>query len=174
MPLSAFWRQHFLRIEGAIVVLGGCTVATISFLLDRHAVLDSLLKDSRAQVYTALAAVFGSLLGFIITALSLALGFSQNDRMKLVRDSKHYGQMWDIFTKSIFALALTTGCALCGLVLDKDRKPAHWIAYICMVATLLAISRVARCIWLLEKLVAIIKRPPRGESGQRPPTDAVG
>jgi hypothetical protein len=122
--------------------------------------LDVLLKDNRGPIYGALSAVFGSLLGFTIAAVSVAMVLAQDDRMTIVRESGHYGTLWDVFTKSIFALAAATVTALVALVVDRDGNQKHFLVVGTFFFSLLSIARVFACVWLLEKLVKVIRNNP--------------
>jgi hypothetical protein len=150
------WRKHFLPIEAGVSF-----VATLSLGLWLHldpgadAGARALLKDNRAAVYAALSAIWGSLLGFGIAALSIAMAFSQDGRMAVVRTSNYYGTMWAVFTKNIFAMSIATLASLVALVVDK--KDSRSVLMVLVAgSSLFATFRLANCIWLLEKLVKVI------------------
>lgn len=156
--LGEFWGRNFTWLEGIVaVVVAGSFGAWIHFDHSASAQVNDVMAGNRAAVYGALAAIFGSLLGFAITALSIAMASSQDPRMKMVRDSKYYGTMWKVFTKNISGLSLGTVGALAGLIVDRDRSPAPLVMVIVAWTTALATLRTGRCIWLLEKLVEVIK-----------------
>lgn len=56
-----------------------------------------------------------------------------------------------------------------GLIFDRDSSPHHVILFIFVIATLLAIFRLARCLWVLEKVVLLIIKLE--ESSQQPTND---
>jgi hypothetical protein len=154
-----FYGRHFLWIElGLAVVLA----ALASIWIEKWGAMktvDDTLNGNRAAIYTALASIFGSLLGFVITAASIIIGFSSSDRLAVVRQSRHYPMLWRVFVSSIRALALATLVSLVALVLDRDQAVHHLVLYFVIYATLLAVLRLARCVWVLENIIALISRP---------------
>lgn len=106
--LLQFWRRHFLWVEFALAVMIGVTAAYWIHYRNGAVVSDRLLAQNRAAVYGTLASIFGSLLGFVITAASIVLGFSGSESLAVVRGSKHYPTLWPVFTASIRALAFAT------------------------------------------------------------------
>jgi hypothetical protein len=114
-------------------------------------------------VYGALASIFGSLLGFVIAAVSIAVGFSGSERLDVVRKSKHYPELWNAFNHAIRSLGLATFVALMALILDRDSKPHCWMAYATAVTALLAALLLGRSVWVLEQLVLIVARPNKSD-----------
>lgn len=119
-------------------------------------VVDSILHESRSAVYGALASIFGALLGFVITALSIIIGYSGNERLEFLRKTPHYNTLWEVLLKTIKALSFATGAMIVGLVLDRDSSPNHLIFCICVFTILLSLLRLWRCIWVLENVIRII------------------
>jgi hypothetical protein len=172
--MKDFWRKRFLLYEGLVVLLlAGGFLGWLTLRAGSVEALNSVLHDNRGSVYGALASIFGSLLGFAITALSLAITFSQDAKMELVRRSEHYGTMWDVFTKSITALSFATLAALLGLVVDREHSPSSWITALVVWASLLSIARLWRCVWILERVVDVIRRKGK-EPAARVSTDTAG
>ncbi len=117
------WKEHFLLAEGGFALL-----LTVSFGIwyssfGRASATSSLLSGNRATLYGTVASISGSLLGFVITATSIVIGFSATDRLAVVRERKQYPMLWRTFSATIRALALTTIVALLCLLLDRDAAP---------------------------------------------------
>jgi hypothetical protein len=164
------WRKNFLPIQAGFSL--AATIALGVWLrLDpaADAAGRALLKDNRPAVYAALSAIWGSLLGFGIAALSIAMAFSQDERMAVVRRSKYYKTMWAVFTKNIFAMSLATLAALAALVIDKNDSPSSMLMVLVAGSSLFATSRLANCIWLLEKLVKVILKKNEEDAAAPPP-----
>ena len=88
-PLRAlfkFWNRHFLLLEGLSGISAlGAAMAWARWFGGAPIVLN-LLKGNRSAIYSALASIFGSLLGFVITAASIVITAVGSDRMALLRN----------------------------------------------------------------------------------------
>jgi hypothetical protein len=128
-------------------------------LAHRWEVLEAVLHDNRGAVYGTLASVFGALLGFVITTLSIVLGFASHERMELLKETRHYKTLWDVFTSATWSLAISTAVPVFALMLDRETHPLRWPAYFVVWASLLGAARVYRCVWVIEKIVRIVTGP---------------
>ena len=97
--LPQWWRTHFLHVELGLALVCSATFVTWS-QLGGGVIVEETLNGNRGAVYGALASIFGSLLGFAITAVSIVLGFSTTERLAVVRESKHYQTLWTVFAAS--------------------------------------------------------------------------
>lgn len=150
-----FWAKHFLWCE----MLAAFALFAAFVHWDRDcgaAVVDSVLKSNRSAVYGALASVFGTLLGFVVTAVAILLSFVATDTFALLRQSSHYQTLWRTYTSAIRILAFSTVAAIVALVADTEDSPARWALYGAVLCILLALVRIARCLWILEKVIAIV------------------
>lgn len=157
--LRAKWEKNFLRNEFILSVITTIIIAVWIYKGNGSVVVDGLLKGSRSSVYVALAAILGSLLGFVITALSIIIGYSANDKLEFLRKTAPYEQLWKVLLKTIRALSLATGAMIVGLVLDRDNAPNHIIFCICVYTIVLSLMRLWRCVWVLENVIGIIIQP---------------
>jgi hypothetical protein len=158
--LLDWWGVHFLLAE-ALVAL----VLLLAFGL-WHAspggarVVDATLAGDRAAIYGALTSLFGALLGFTIAAMAIVLGYASDNRLRVVRESPHYPTLWRVFIAATRALAFATGAALLGLVLDRDRAPSPLILDLAVGTTALAVLRLARCLWVFERIIGLLTERP--------------
>jgi hypothetical protein len=156
--IRRWWERKFLAHE-LITILAICLGFTIwSVKMDRGVLINNILSGNRQTLYGTLAALFGSLLGFTITSVSIVLGASASEKLEIIRKSKHYKDLWDVFKAAIKTLALATIFALLGLVFDKDTNSVDFFLYINLFTTLLSIFRLGRCIWVLENIIFIITK----------------
>jgi hypothetical protein len=162
-----WWREHFLYAELGVAVFASIAFITWVDLWRGDQLVFETLRGNRGAIYGALASIFGSLLGFAITAVSIVLGFSSSKRLAIVRESKHYSTLWKVFTAAIRTLGLATAVALVGLVIDRDNAPNRQILYLCVFASSLAALRLARCVWVLENIIGLITAPSKA----RPSTE---
>lgn len=156
--------NHYLMFSILLTTVAGIILVVWSEKFGGRALLLELLVNNRSAVYGALASIFGSLLGFVIAAVSIAVGFSGSERLDVVRNSKHYPELWNAFNHAIRALGLATLVALVALIFDRDSKPHCYLSYAAVMATLLAALLLGRSVWVLEQLVTIVARPKSSNS----------
>lgn len=154
--LRSFWAAYFLPVDFAFATVLGIAFSFWVIKYQGGAIIDAVLKSNRAPVYGAIAAIFGSLLGFVITAVSIILGFASSERLAIVRESKHYPALWASFTSAIRWLGFATLIALVGLIFDRDDTPRHFILCLCVWAFIVATFRLIRCVWVLERVIALL------------------
>ncbi len=163
--LPKWWRTHFLNVELSLALLCGASFFVGASLYGGGAILEDTLKGNRGAVYGALASIFGSLLGFAITAVSIMVGFSTDERLTVVRESKHYPTLWKVFTATIRTLGFATVVALFGLILDRDSHPVNAVQYLTVFASVLAALRLARCAWVLENVITLVADVSKARTG---------
>jgi hypothetical protein len=165
--LPKWWKTNFLHVEFGIgLFLGAVFVVWFEKLNGAHLV-DETLQGNRSAVYGALASIFGALLGFAITAVSVVLGFSSTERLSVIRESQHYSTLWKVFTAAIRTLGLATVATLVALVLDRDASPMRIVLHLSVFASILAIFRLARCVWVLENVIALVSAPSKARPGDQ-------
>jgi hypothetical protein len=152
----SWWRKNFLDVEFAIAAF---VTAMLFLWCERwggHEVLLNLVDKNRAAIYGALASLFGSLLGFAITAMSIVLGFSTSERLNILKSSSHYKDLWAVFPSAIRFLGITTLAALLGLVFDREAVHRPYIFVGCIGLSVLCVLRIGRCLWVLERMVELL------------------
>lgn len=159
--LLIFWRKHYLGVEAGIVIILTILFATWFFLFGGAPHLSALMQNNRGNIYRTTATISGSLLGFSMAVMSIVLGFSFSDRLAIVQGSKHYAALWKTFFQTIWCLGGLTVTALICLIWDKDCYPVSWLVIPFLLFVGLSIVRVARTIWILERLIGIIIKSPK-------------
>lgn len=156
ISLPGFWKRDFLRIEGLIAVALAAAFGVWFLFYGGADKVAPVLQGNRATLYGTAASIFGSLLGFAITATSIVLGFSASDRLAVVRGSAHYPTLWKTFSATIRVLAFATIIALTCLIWDRDGTPTPELVILMVFAVLLAVFRIGRTIWVLEQIIALV------------------
>jgi hypothetical protein len=156
--LLKLWRRHFLFIEALIVFITSIAFIIWFYCLDGAASVNAILIDNRSAVYGTMASIFGSLLGFVITATSIVLGFSVSDKLTVLRSSTEYPKLWKTFSSTIWALGVTALVSLVCLLLDKDKHPFPVLTLILVFFTLISLVRIARTIWALEHIIILVTK----------------
>ena len=155
MKLPQWWRVHFLRVEWYLallitVILVGC------YEYDKMPLeITSAISGSRSALYATLASIFGSLLGFSITAASIMFVFMNSPGLQIVRESRHYPSLWAVFLSTMRVVGAATMIALAGLLFDQATSPKQWLFCLMLFVFILACLRFARTVWVLEKVVGL-------------------
>ena len=161
MKLVRWWEAHFSIMEFLLSILIGLSFALWSEFIDERRFLLSISADARLSIYGTMASLFGSLLGFNITAVSIVLGYSASDKLAVVRQSERYKDLWDVFKSAIRVLGVATVVSLVSLFIDKEVAPNLFVLYFTAFISVLSLFRVARCIWVLEKIIFLVTKDVR-------------
>jgi hypothetical protein len=150
-----FWKKHFLLCE---LILALLITAAFGwwYLHDGKNYTYDLLKDNRQNIYGVAASIYGSLLGFAITAASIVIGFINSPRLRVVRNSPHYPTIWKVFFSTIKVLGLATIFSFLALIFDKNTHPINAIFIAFFYTTILSLFRILRSIWVLENIIKIL------------------
>jgi hypothetical protein len=150
------YKKYFLVIDFIFCLLITFSLIVWSKYFNGFFVISNLLENNRANIYGTLATIFGTLLGFVITGLSIVVGYSTDQKLKLIRDSASYKQLWNTFLSTIKILAISTIMCIVALVWDNDQTPNEYILYIMFFFTLLSALRMWKIVWVLEELTKIL------------------
>ncbi len=156
--IPGLWKRHFLLAEGGLAVLLTLTFAAWFWRFGGENCVFILLQSNRATLYGTLASIFGSLLGFVITATSVVLGFSGSESLSVVRESAQYPMLWRTFSATIRTLAGATLVALLCLVVDRDGAPVPLLVVLLVLAVTFSVLRIARTIWVLEHIIVLVTK----------------
>lgn len=156
MKLPGWWRRHFLLVEAVISLVVTAGFAAWAWRCDGWYQLDVLFAGVRPTFYQTLAAIFGSLFGFVLAAVAIVLGFTESDRFKVLRESDHYSDLWRIFKETIRSLGIATLAAVVALIVDRDDAPSRIAGLAVVLTSVYTILRLARCVWVLEMVVSIV------------------
>lgn len=156
--ITKWWGLHFLHLELIFVIVLTILITCLLEFGGYRDFLYEILDGNRSAMYGTLATIFGSLLGFTITAASVVMALFGTPRLKLVRESKHSDYLRVIFVAAIRTLGIGTIIALIGLLLDRDSAPMVMITYLLLFVFILTWFRVGRVIWVLEKTLKVVIR----------------
>lgn len=160
--MPEFWEKRFLAYElracAAIVVLLGLWM----LYGDGTSFVEAVLKQNRGAVYGTLASILGALLGFTITTVTIVIAFSTDRSMARLRASSQYPTMWRVLTSTMRWLGVATMATLGGLLLDRDAAPRPIVFLGITFFVLVAVARLCRTGWVLERLLQIIVEKQKG------------
>jgi len=156
MRVIQWWRSQFLWAELGLAVLLTAAFATWVEYYGGLQIASKVLSGQRGSLYGTLASILGSLLGFVITTVSIVITFTGHDRLEVVRTSRHYPTLWKVFMSGIRALGFATLVTLIALLFDRDSSPRRELVYGVLFLTVLSALRLARCVWALENVIRLV------------------
>lgn len=160
--MPEWWEKRFLRNEFLLVVL---LVTGFVAWCEAGSGLDHMgtwMAGNRVSIYATIASVAGVLLGFSITAVSILITIVDSPKFRLVRDSGHVAEIWDIFFQAIWAFGMATILAIVGLFFDRESDPNRVVLYANTGAFAFAVARGLREVWVLEWAVNILVPERKG------------
>lgn len=163
--LKRIWGQHFLGAELALSV----GLVLIFWICMKRFGLEGemmgLVKGNRGAVYTTVASIAGSLLGFTLTGVAILLALADGGKLGILRRSRHYKYIYKVYMSTIKVLAVATAVSLLGLLYDRENSPQCIVLYFNLWAVMLTCFRILRCVWVLEHIIRIVTRPAEGPAG---------
>lgn len=150
-----WWEKDFLKRE---LILAVTTLVLFVFWVEifgGREVVSTILKSTRSLLYPAIVSAFGSLFGFVITAMSIILSWSDKEKFAALRRKKGYSQLWPVFGSTVRWLGFATLAAVLAILFDQDGKEWPLIWYLVALCVTVAVFRLARCIWVLENLIIL-------------------
>lgn len=156
LRISRLWKVHFLGFHLSLSILASVTFTIWVYRLGGMVKVDTILNGNRSAMYGTLAQISGALLGFVITALSIIIGYSTSEKFDFIRQSRHYSTLWKVLLSTIKVLSFTTAWLIIGLVFDRDKSPVDAILCFSLFFLLLSGFRLSSCLWVFENVIAII------------------
>ncbi len=154
------YRRHFLGSEFIISIVA-VVVVFIIFKKFLHPELLQLLDDACPGLYTAIAAIAGSMLGFVLTGISILLAFSSSEKLAELKQARHYKEIYTVYISAIKYLAVTTIFGLLALILHNSKNP-QWLILLVFYCNLWAVVisglRIWRCVWVLKHIIRIVTK----------------
>jgi len=167
---DGFWKaykRHFLLAELIISIFFTIGIMVLVHFLWSHELLKSWIITNRNTIYPLIATIGGTLLGFVITGVSIILAFSESEKLRLLKRSKQYKTIFTIYFSTIKYLAITTIIAIIGLVVNDDFSVIIFyfsivIFYLLLWSVTISALRIWRCLWVLQSIVEIIHKNNEG------------
>ena len=148
-----WWGVHFLGLEftvSALATLGVCAWLEISgpglHLHDAHTL----------GIYSALTLVGIAMAGFTMTVGTLVLTrVGAGDRHERLRVSPHFPALRQTYIQAVVFAGGLVFFSIIALLVDTDKEapPPTWLTGVLLFFILTASARVARAVWVLNKLL---------------------
>lgn len=149
------YEKQFMLYELIISIVLSIVIVKFIFPIIFPETVESWLVTNKNDVYSLLASVAGTLLGFIITGVSVILAFSESEKLRLLKKSRHYKTIFVVYFSTIKWLALTTAVSIIWIFTDLFMLYSFYLLIFAIIITSL---RMARCVWILEAIVEIVIR----------------
>jgi|WetSurMetagenome_2_1015567.scaffolds.fasta_scaffold155834_2 hypothetical protein len=156
MELPDTYKKHFLAIE-LICALAVVIILYVLFStnLDPDQ-LTNLMKNMRTSVYPLSSMGAITLLGFIITGVSILIAFLETPALRLIKNSKQYVNLFKIYFSAIKHLGFLTILSIIGILVDQPFLSLI-IFYLVIFFIISSTLRTWRCLWVLEQFIEIIR-----------------
>lgn len=115
--------------------------------------LNIIIFTNKSGIYTIIATIAGTLLGFIITSISIIVTFTSSDKLDLLKEEGFYDELFGVYFDTIKSLAITTVISTIGMFYSDN---IIWF-YIFLVSAIISILLFSASIWVLETLITIVK-----------------
>jgi hypothetical protein len=157
--LVDFWNEHFLLCDFLFATTIWVFFTIWLFFLKGTEQIGFVISPNHNSIYETISAIQGALLGFIITTVSVIIGYSNNERLVIVVENENYKDLWFTFTQTIKFLAVSTLVSLSALVINSSQI-INWVLFsLTFYFSLIVIVRLTRCIQIFEKVIKILITP---------------
>lgn len=148
------YHKYFLEIE---FLMSGVICLLLILLMNyiwSSQIISRWIFLNKGEIYPLVATIAGTLLGFVITGVSILIAFSEFEKLKLLKQTPHYKTIFTIYFSTMKFLATTTIVAVSGIVIDDQW--AIPIFYLLLWSIIISSLRIYRCFWILENIAEII------------------
>lgn len=134
-------------IIGILIIYAG--ISTNLFIPTDNDFLTLLI----CTIFPTIATIGVTLLGFIITGVSVLISFTESGKLLLLKRSPHYRTLFNVYFYAIKFLALLSVVALCGIFAPKTFVIDFF--YVLIVLVMISIWQTYRCVWALERIISL-------------------
>ena len=154
--LNSWRKSHFLATDiVAALLLTGVVVWLLYFTPSGVAIYEHI-KGNATNLYKSTATIAGTLMGFSMTIVVLAITFWQTDWYQLIKeDNRASHQIWATLKQTTWFLALLTMTCLICMAANLEDKPAKWTVVPYLATLSMAIVRLLRAIWVIQRMTGI-------------------
>lgn len=132
----------------SIIILG---IVLVLIYINNNFILNFINNISNA--YDLILSMSVTMLGFIITGVSILVVFLERESLALFHKSKNYSLIYQIYFSAIKYLALLTIFTLLAYGLKPFGQTI--LNYIIILCCVISIFRIYRCVWVLKKIIDV-------------------
>jgi len=147
------YNKYFLQIELVMSIVLTIIIIYIFDCIRSPDTIINWLGQNKNEIYSLFATINGTLLGFIFTGMSIILVFTESDKLRLMKRSKHYKTIFIIYFSTIKYLGIATIIPILGIIFNNDYN--IYLFYLIIWSIIISVLRIWRCMWVLESLIVI-------------------
>lgn len=118
--------------------------------------LHELFDDRRKDIYPAIVGLEGVVLGFVVAALTIVLGYANHSRFDVMKGTANYGGIFRAYTRSAKWAAFALVYGIAALIFDTDDNPNSPLCLMLLASLVLASVRFAWVLYITEKVVKVV------------------
>ncbi|MDR2020507.1 MAG: hypothetical protein LBQ14_07060 [Treponema sp.] len=147
-----FFKRHFLVRDTivAVAVFYGFIFSLDKFLGRKFV---SLIHVNDKVLFPIFLNSGITLLGFLITGLSVLVGFLNNEKLNRLKDAGYYKDIFGIYFNAIVVCGIFIALSLWGLL-----SLSLLICHLISIAMFLLVARIWRCVWIVQQIAIIINK----------------
>lgn len=151
------WNDRFLGADATAVFVVATVVAIIGSVPQLGALFDGLSGDNRANLYKTTATIAGTMMALTLPVSALIIGHWREPRLRLIREArKPQTQLWQTIRQTTWYLFLLLIVSMVLLMVDEKTMPFRFALPIYVLFAGLAVVRLLRTIWILQKITMVI------------------
>lgn len=158
--IKKVYKRRFLKMEFLISIVISVLIVCVMEYTWSSETIGHWISENEKDIYPLIATISGTLLGFVITGVSILLAFSESEKLKLLKRTKQYKTIFDVYFSTIKYLAVTTIIAIFGILINN--RLAIVTLYILIWSVIISSLRVWRCLWILESIVEVTHKNNEG------------
>jgi len=156
MKLPDLYKKNFLEIEGIIALAVVIVLYIILLIFLTPDQFNTLVTNTQSKVYPVISIGAITLLGFIITGISILITFTEIPALKPLKTSPQYTNLFKIYFSAIKHLGVLTLVSIVGMLISYSLV-SQIIFYLVILFIITSILRIWRCLWVLERFIRIIQ-----------------
>jgi hypothetical protein len=147
------YNKNFLQMELILSILFAICVIYILNYLKSPDIIAYWLSQNKNNIYSLFASINGTMLGFVFTGMSIILVFTESEKLRRLKRSKHYKTIFIIYFSTIKYLGLATAVPILGIIFNNEYN--MYLFYLIIWSIIISVLRIWRCMWVLESLIVI-------------------
>jgi len=146
------YELHFLRNELIVsVVIWLAIIVANQYLL--NGVISNNIPQYHNDAYPLIATIGGTLLGYILTGLSIIILLPVSNKIDELKKGGHYKTISRTYISAIIWLSLLTLFTILGVVVNGSLST--YLFYIILLLVIVSIWRMARSVWILYRIAML-------------------